>query len=537
MPIDREQQALDEMARTTGPRGVLWALVLGFLVLITVPTTAHLVSAPGSLWAVTAGLPKAFWSGLVEGGPFQASRQSLQAIDAFEAELRNGSPLAKQVRPATQTLMFRTLGVGNAQVLPGRDATRTERLGRVLYFRPAVQHAVGPGFLSRAWLTQRGRGGDAWSDAPTPDPRPAIRHFAEDLRRRGVELVVLPIPVKASVDGAPLGLGRGVVNPSWHGFRAGLERLGVGGPDVLKTLRGLDGARFLETDTHWRPEAMDAVAEAVAGALVDRGVERRRRLPRGPAVAYEGQGDLADLLGVWPDVVAPDRVGVAPLVRPNVRDGARVLVLGDSFAGIYEDPSLGFGDQGGFADALAHHLGQPVDAIVVNAGGAWQTRQALADQVERLETVDVVVWMFTARELSLGDWREVRLPAVDAVVDPRWVRLPEGAGEGTVRGVVRAIAPAADPRASAYPDQVVALSVAVDGVPAGQPGSVAWLMAWGLRDRTLQPAARLSVGDAVEVTVSDFDAAPKQAQSAGRSELADRPTAVPLLWVERWEAP
>jgi len=529
MPVDREREALDEMGATEVSVPIAGVVVAAFLVLTLVPGLAHLVRSPGPLVEKGAAIPMALVAKPTR--PFEASRDTLQAIDGFEGELRNGSPLAAWVRPRVQGVFYDAAGVGNVQVVVGQDAPDTERSGPVLYFRPSVRHAMGEPFLDPERHDRVRRGGPAWESPPEPDPRPAVRQLADDLAMHGVELMVVPVPVKATVDHEPLGLAVPVDNPSWAPFREHLQRLGVDGPDALSVLQELEAPRFLETDTHWRPEAMDAVAASVARSLRERGVEGGRPLRRGEPVEHSAAGDLVDLLGMAEGKVAPDTVSVAPLQRRPDRADASVLVLGDSFAGIYEDPTLGFGDDGGFPDALAAHLGAPVDALVVNAGGAWQARQALADQVERLEHVDVVVWLFTARELSVGDWREVRLPVGAVEVDPRFVALDPGETR-TLTGRIAAIAPAADPQGSPYPDQLVAVSVTVDGRAPGSPGSEAWGYAWGLRERQPQPAASARVGQSVTLQASSFADAPPQALPAGRSEAPGRPAAVPLLWLE-----
>ena len=147
---------------------------------------------------------------------------------------------------------------------------------------------------------------------------------------------------------------------------------------------------------------------------------------------------------------------------------------------------LGFGDGAGLADTLAHHLGQPVDSIIVNDGGAWQTRQILADDPTRLKDIDVVVWVFTARQLQMGDWRIIPLTGGLVSVDTRWMRLPEGTQETPLRGTVTHLSAVADPRTSPYPDQIRAMRVEVEG-KAGGEGGVAWVFAWAMKDRQLAP--------------------------------------------------
>ena len=65
----------------------------------------------------------------------------------------------------------------------------------------------------------------------------------------------------------------------------------------------------------------------------------------------------------------------------------------------------------GFAERLSFHLRRPVDRIARNDAGAYATRQMLAWELtrkpDRLKGKKVVVWEFSARELSIGDWKRL----------------------------------------------------------------------------------------------------------------------------------
>ena len=178
------------------------------------------------------------------------------------------------------------------------------------------------------------------------------------------------------------------------------------------------GASYLERDTHWRPEAMDEAARAVAvelRALADLPVGDPARFGESEATV-DGTGDLDGLLGAAGGVPR-QRVTTRPVSTAGARwrpeRGAPVLVLGDSFTAVYSQGDLGWGAGAGFAERLAFHLGLAVDRIARNAGGASATREALAAELardpSRLDGIAAVVWQLAAREISGGDWREVDL--------------------------------------------------------------------------------------------------------------------------------
>src|SRR5205823_3109426 len=89
------------------------------------------------------------------------------------------------------------------------------------------------------------------------------------LAARGIDLVVLPVSVKPSTEGEMLAVSNAnrteasdaLPNPSFNEFKARLEREKVRLFDPAPFLmeRGRNGHRYLETDTHWRPETMEVV--------------------------------------------------------------------------------------------------------------------------------------------------------------------------------------------------------------------------------------------------------------------------------------
>ena len=88
---------------------------------------------------------------------------------------------------------------------------------------------------------------------------------------------------------------------------------------------------------------------------------------------------------------------------------SEVLFLGDSFSNIYSLGGMGWGNSAGFVEHLSAALAQPIDKIVINAGGADATRQALVQKInsgnDRLAGKRVLVYQFATREIFSGDWK------------------------------------------------------------------------------------------------------------------------------------
>ena len=298
---------------------------------------------------------------------------------------------------------------------------------RWLFYRPDVEYVTGRGFLDLAQLRRRVAAASEWTSQPQPDPREAILRFSRDLEARGITLVVMPTPPKPGVH--PEMLARryadatGVLrNPTYAAFVDDLGRNGVLVFDPSEALAAArrTGMQYLTTDTHWRPETMEVVAELLAGFIT-----ARVGLPvtGDPGYRIERQdvrniGDAARMLDLPDDtpLFPPEAVW---LRRVLLADGspwrssrdADVLVLGDSFSNIYALESMGWGTSAGFAEQLSYTLRRPIDRLVQNDEGAFATRAMLARDPDRLASKRVVVYQFTARELAFGDWKTIPVPA------------------------------------------------------------------------------------------------------------------------------
>jgi alginate O-acetyltransferase complex protein AlgJ len=434
--ISREEVARRELGHTAVDPGTARLLVSLFLLAIAAVSIVELVAArvgptegAATAWSHLRGLPaaaRASWQtpvrASIEEGltPWNrlvaANRAVLEGLEGFELALEDQSTLGRWLRPPAQLVLTRVLGAGNERVYPGRDGW--------LFFRPDVEHITGSGFLDPAHLSRRVEAAPEWEAPPQPDPRPAIVGFAGDLRSRGITLIVMPTPVKPAVHPDRLA-GRYAAstsvlrNPSFDEFLAGLGQDGVAVFDPSAALEAASGAAaYLASDTHWRPEAMEAIA-----ARLGQSIAQHVALPlvedpgyRVERVEVRGEGDIARMLDLPADsaLFPPEPVWLRRILQ---RDGspwrpsrdAAVLLLGDSFTNIYALESMGWGTSAGLAEQLSYSLGRPIDRLVQNDEGAFATRALLLRDVQRLEGKRVVIYQFAVRELSFGDWRVLPL--------------------------------------------------------------------------------------------------------------------------------
>lgn len=556
--LSREEIALREVGQTAVTRKLAAALVAMFLATIVAVPLVQQASEVHAGWKGARGrlLPQAYE--LVEkvgtaARSFSATRGSwwqrivatnraiLRAMHDYETDLKEDSVLTAAVLPTTQALLAR-LGAGNEQAYVGRDGW--------LFYRPEIDYVTGPGFLEASWQQQRAAHASEWETAPQPDPLAAIVQFDQQLAARGIKLIVVPTPTKASIQ--PQKFARAITpeaaplqNVSFAQFKDELTKRGVLVFDptvVLAAQRASgEGSSYLAADTHWRPEAMELVAREVA-----KFVEQHALLApsAGPTysvaeIALEGVGDIAAMLRL------PERQEVfrRETVRVHqVRDasgalwrparGADVLLLGDSFSNIYSLPGLGWGEGAGFAEHLSLELRRPLDTIVRNDGGAHATREILARDLaagrDRLAGKRVVLWQFAARELTAGDWKLLEL--VPEAPAAREVVVPPAGASWTVSGVVQEISSAPRPGSVPYRDHIVSVHLGeLSGTGIQPEGGAALVYVWSMRDNVLTEGARLRVGDAVRVRLRPWADVAAELERFNRSELEDEAV--------RWQEP
>lgn len=419
-PPDRERQALEEVAATRVSR-------TGALVLVGLSCLALLAGPLLEGAAAPAGFGR---SQLLPRGPARlptpvelldiarqrgwraAERRLERSFAKIEERAARNLVLARILRPPVQYLLTHGLGYGNGQIVAGAAPW--------LFFQEELAHVGGaPVRASSA------------GDPPRGDPydaRAGLAHLAAELAPRGIALVFVPVPAKATVHAdqlwtrPPGDLARQPPENRGLGtlYRE-LERSGVAVFDSTRVLAAVAAERpaFGPSDSHWTPEGLDAAAAGLARFL-----ERRFGTTQsGPEVRFlrterkiEWLGDLARMLGFgalearWPrhelrlrSVHWPDG---APLRPDAVR--SELLLLGDSFSMIYSDDSFSAGNAG-FAEQLSYHLRRPVERLANFTANALSDRERWLIQEDRLAGKRLVIYQVTVRSLSHNHWLSIPL--------------------------------------------------------------------------------------------------------------------------------
>ncbi|MFN2621498.1 MAG: hypothetical protein ABR611_01520 [Chthoniobacterales bacterium] len=248
------------------------------------------------------------------------------------------------------------------------------------------------------------------------DPIPAILDFQQQLKARGIELLVVPVPPKASVYPEKIVSGFDVrakdPAPVLHQFYEELRAAGVDVLDLGKLfIEKRDDNRgpvFCKTDSHWSGVGCVLAAEAIAEKV--RPKLANASAPNDYAAEWkEAQinGDLDGLLAKDGHKPGPEKIAIQSVSKKT--NGAAVepdtnsplLLLGDSHTLVYHDF---LAERAGLVDQLALQLGFAPDLIGTRGSGATPVRINLyrhsAKDAGYLAKKKVVVWCFAAREFT-----------------------------------------------------------------------------------------------------------------------------------------
>ncbi|MGV3614961.1 MAG: alginate O-acetyltransferase AlgX-related protein [Fimbriimonas sp.] len=510
--LTREEEADRSLNHTDfGPGAMKLVTALFLLTVFGVPVVQHVVEirenmAKRAAWKPESGqpephlLPEAYTIGklLPSGKQISEARgfwgywgliTSAESILKFEEDLKASSVLTRSLLSPAQAFMSGTLGVGNEKAYMGEPGW--------LFYRPDVDYLTSDGFLKPSVLRARSHA----LNEIQPNPIKAILDTRDQLKARGITLVMMPVPTKPMIQAEKLigekGRDLRLQNESYAEFVATMEREGIPVYDATDKLFAAKAqeAPYLETDTHWTPKAMGMVADDLAKFLTEKtGLEASGNAGytlKPTPVSH--LGDIAEMLKLPKDqtLFKPQSVTIEAVQEADgtpwqLKPEADVLLLGDSFANIFSLGGMGWGESAGLAERLSYALQRPVDKMVINAGGAFSSRQDLQARMargdDRLAGKKVVIWEFSMRDLAQGDWKMIQLKQSSASKPS----TSEVAQEMTVTGRIAEKANPPQPGQVPYKDCVIALHLTdlkVEGGTLADKDIVVYV--WGMQDNKL----------------------------------------------------
>jgi len=549
----REELARREVGNTRIDPALSWILIILFLLIIlSVPLAQHVseirdhVSGKKrfplpQVYDVFSLLPTALEvtsnsesSGIISR-VFMVNRHLLKEMKGLEETLDDQSVIGKWIRPKIQFILTAWFGAGNEKAYCGEKPW--------LFYRPGVDYLSGHPFLHPVQLKKRASEDSEWTIPIEPDPRLAIIHLKEQLALRGIELIVMPTPIKAMIH--PEKLSNRYVdkqtelqNPSYVRFKKEMEQNGVllfdAAPLLMEAKARNAQAQYLATDTHWRPEAVKLIAEKLNDFI-----QEHVSLPNMPLSGYCVQksdltqlGDLAVMLDL------PNKQRIFPQEKVSIRKifgaggeiwqpqkKADVLVLGDSFSNIYSLGAMGWGEGAGFIEQLSYALQRPLDRITRNDNGSFATRETLANELakgrDRLAGKRLVIYQFAIRELAVGNWKRIDLK-IGAPQKVKYLILPPGV-EKVVRGRIEAISTVPRPGTVAYKDHVMAIHLTdleTDGLPLTETDAMVYMRS--MSDNIWTAAAQYRQGETVALRLFAWSDVAERYEGINRSELDDQ---------------
>jgi hypothetical protein len=346
----------------------------------------------------------------------------------------------------------------------------------------------------------------------------SLRAFQEELRSRGTELIVLPVPDHAMVYGhhiltnAPPEL---EFLPGYTEILLALLEADIEVVDVLDAFRQ-QAARDLQRpepvpvmrydDHHWASGGMGLAAELLA--------ERLRRypwaasLPPGtghfslrPAAPWDGRIPALEVVYDGPLPEAENTIRKAAGEELAWSEWPHpILLMGDSM--IYHMAGTGkrWRITVGTGQEFPHHLSAKMGSLIPFRGRADGGRRVPLDYLQRhpkaeTEPPKVLVWVASAFHLTESDWPSIdSLPTPDVAVH----------GQQRCKLEVLRVPPAPDPVRAPYGDALALVEAKVVQGPG--EGSVIGLGLWAMRDRQLSAAfSGLHDGDLLDTDVLSFE--------------------------------
>ena len=264
-----------------------------------------------------------------------------------------------------------------------------------------------------------------------------VADYHHQLRKVGIELVVVPIPQKAMIYADELDAQRsGRLDDYLQSLYKKLRSKGVNvvdvTPDLHRARKSPQGVMYPVTANHLSPKG----AEVVAGAIVEEIKNRPWAKGLNPDPNLFASSMQITLLGnlagyvrdenarqaIQPEALPMRAIGkrtangsVIPAARSS--DGHILLITSDQAGLAYGVPGTPAGYdadlRGSLADQLIYELGVPVDVYSHPSSGANTARvRLLRESMTKpalLSKTVAIIWAFSANEFTQAGWREVPL--------------------------------------------------------------------------------------------------------------------------------
>ena len=260
--------------------------------------------------------------------------------------------------------------------------------------------------------------GDYSGTAAKTDPVPLITEYSNSLKQLGVELLVVPVPAKASIYPQQF-----TAEGSAQALAPFLKSLSDAGVKVLdlepifqaELKKNPEKPLYCKTDSHYSPYATQLIAGLIHDTYKDeewvKGISSDIEFTSAPPKDLEIKGDLtADQTETLSAVEVTSASG-----DPVTPDDAAspIVLLGDSHTAVFSSGGELHATGCGLPDHLQAKFGAKIHQVSNNGSGTHQARIQLLRKAHSTpgywDDKKLVIWHFSAREFTQA---------------PKWVKIP-----------------------------------------------------------------------------------------------------------------
>ena len=256
------------------------------------------------------------------------------------------------------------------------------------------------------------------------DPIPAIVDFHEQLKKRGIELLLMPVPPKAAIYPEKIlpdiDLHGETATPYLARFYDELRKQGIDvvdlSPPFLQNRTAEHGPIFCKTDTHWSGLGCVVAAQSIKDKIREKLAGQATKNYTAEWKETTIKGDLGDLAGPNIKKPEPEKIGLRTItdkatggvVNPDAN--SPLLIIGDSHTLVFHDF---LAEKSGLLDQVAYETGVAPDLIGTRGSGSTSVRISLYRRAKKdpgyLAKKKMIVWCFAAREFTESDqgWDKV----------------------------------------------------------------------------------------------------------------------------------
>ncbi len=256
------------------------------------------------------------------------------------------------------------------------------------------------------------------------DPIPAIVDFRDQLKKRGIELLLMPVPPKAAIYPEKIlpdvDLHSETAAPYLARFYDELRKREIDvvdlAPVFLQNRASEHGPVFCKTDTHWSGLGCVLAAQTIKEKIHEKLAGQPRKDYAAEWKETTIKGDLGDLAGPDAKKIEPEKIAIRTVsdketgAAINPDPNSPLLIIGDSHTLVFHDF---LAEKSGLLDQVAYEIGFAPDLIGTRGSGATSVRVSLYRRARKdpgyLAKKKVIVWCFAAREFTESDqgWDKV----------------------------------------------------------------------------------------------------------------------------------